>query len=94
MFSHLLSGAVLRQCSSQTVEPQHSFLVDSPVLALYDPFGVDVPLNFDIINQAIQTSYNHAYYVTSVGHIHTYCSGRMLMKGNTGLSMKEPKPCR
>ncbi len=51
MLSH---SAVLRQCSSQTVEPQHSFLVVSPVLALYDPFGVDVPLNFDIIiNQSI-----------------------------------------
>ncbi len=51
MLSH---SAVLRQCSSQTGEPQHSFfLVDSPVLALYDPFGVDVPVNFDIINQSI-----------------------------------------
>ncbi len=27
--------------------------MDAPVLALYDPFGVDVPLNFDIINQTI-----------------------------------------
>ncbi len=24
--------------------------MDSLVLALYDPFGVDMPLNFDIIN--------------------------------------------
>ncbi len=27
----------------------------TPVLALYDLFGVDVPLNFDIINQSINT---------------------------------------
>ncbi len=49
MLSH---SAVLREYSSQTVEQQHSFLLDSPVLALYDPFGVDVPLIFDIINQS------------------------------------------
>ncbi len=30
--------------------------MDSPVLALYDPFGVDVPKNFDIINQSIHLS--------------------------------------
>ncbi len=28
----------------------------SPVLALYDPFGVDVPLKIDIINQSANTN--------------------------------------
>ncbi len=26
----------------------------TPVLALYDPFGVDVPLNFDITHSVVQ----------------------------------------
>ncbi len=28
----------------------------TPVLALYDPFGIDVPLNFDIINHLLYQS--------------------------------------
>ena len=42
-------------CPSPPYPPQHSFLVGhrlirqfTPVLALRGPFGVDVPLNFDI----------------------------------------------
>ncbi len=33
----------------------------TPVLALYDPFGVDVPLNFDIIKAPVQSEVGHTF---------------------------------
>ncbi len=57
LFGLGLIANALTQCTSLTVQFSDCrtitcFLVDSPALALYDPFGVDVPLNFDIINQS------------------------------------------
>ena len=37
------------------------------VLALYDPFGVDVPLNFDITH-SLAKCYDHVITATTIGN--------------------------
>ncbi len=61
-----LIANALTQCSSQTVATLQSL---SPVLARYDPFGVDVPLKCDIIiiiiiNQTVYNCLSNANHLT------------------------------
>ncbi len=49
LFSHGSQGYECRKCSSRySSRPCLDSVQFTPVLALYDPFGVDVPLNLDI----------------------------------------------